>query len=668
MKSKKRANANAKAKAQPQQNGESGKTKKQKVTNIAATKTDKYANSNKHHNNLITSIDDVERAVHDIKHSDPVLQLILQSSSHNLNIPDISFDATTTSSSSSSSSSLLEKLLYPLPPSTFLTTCFRNKAVYIQANNNTRIQSLISNYMFDLNVKQIFEETSSDSIFLWIPTTNETNNIKIQSPPSASTSQQTLQSIELQDPEMAYLLHTSSHYATYCRAPPELEQPLVYNMLKDTGIGCGQYEHMNHSNDDNDEDNNNVYNFKTKMHMKSMGRGEVETFIGTKHHLTNWHIDFQENFTIQLSGCKKWTLKQSTIKHPLRGITPHYKNTNDVVENQLLASKLSIPNFNYNYGEGESNSFGDEVEIILNAGDVLYFPAGMWHKVETMEYGVSINISLMGSNYASVVCEALEHLLLKKDEWREIICNKKTNKADDVGGASDDAVDPVIAKLDSLLKGLPDIVREFQQNGGAQCILPPVLRQAPNYVIVNDEAHEDDDEYDVDEESNEQRNNLKSEGVQDFEETVDEEEIDNCEENEYDVEANTTDNIIDITSFQCPIKYDKPSSKHRLLKNPLANMMRMTDITSSCSKGKSDDFYNQNKNNCYVLNVCYAGDEQHEPSVRLVLFDDTDLLEKICDIEQNTDGQNHALVYEELLSDSPLLGALFYYGYVNWTA
>ncbi len=483
MESKKRANT--KAKAQQQQNGESGKTKKQKLTKIAAaTKTDKYTNIKKYHHNLITSIDDVEGVVNDIKHSDPVLQLILQSSSNKLNVPDISFDATT--ATSSSSSSLLEKLLYPLPPSTFLTTCFRNKAVYIQANNNTRIQSLISNYMFDLNVKQIFEETSSDSIFLWIPTTN-TTNIKNESSASASasaststsasTSQQTLQSIELQDPEMAYLLHTSSHYASYCRAPPELEQPLVYNMLKDTGIGCGQYEHMNHSNDDNDEDNN-VYNFKTKMHMKSMGRGEVETFIGTKHHLTNWHIDFQENFTIQLSGCKKWTLKQSTIKHPLRGITPHYKNTNDVVENQLLASKLSIPNFNYNYGEGESNSFGDEVEIILNAGDVLYFPAGMWHKVETMEYGVSINISLMGSNYASVVCEALEHLLLKKDEWREIICNKKTNKADDIGdaSASDDTVDPVITKLDSLLKGLPDIIREFQQGGGAQCILPPVLR------------------------------------------------------------------------------------------------------------------------------------------------------------------------------------------------
>ena len=93
-------------------------------------------------------------------------------------------------------------------------------------------------------------------------------------------------------------------------------------------------------------------------------------------------------------------------------------------------------------------------------------------------------------------------------------------------------------------------------------------------------------------------------------------------------------------------------------------MMRITDITSSCSKGKSDNCYDQNENNYYLLNVCYAGDEP--PSIRLVLFDDTGLLEKTCDIEQ--DGQNHDLDYEELLSDSPLLGALFYYGYVNWTA
>ena len=90
-------------------------------------------------------------------------------------------------------------------------------------------------------------------------------------------------------------------------------------MLRDVGLGCGQYD-------------------PTGERLSTLGRGEVETFIGTKGHLTDWHTDFQENFTIQLSGRKKWTLKQGTVKHPLRGTTPHYRSSSDVIENQIKAA------------------------------------------------------------------------------------------------------------------------------------------------------------------------------------------------------------------------------------------------------------------------------------------------------------------------------------------
>ena len=30
-------------------------------------------------------------------------------------------------------------------------------------------------------------------------------------------------------------------------------------------------------------------------------RGEIEVFVSHKNHLTNWHYDFQHNFTIHLS-------------------------------------------------------------------------------------------------------------------------------------------------------------------------------------------------------------------------------------------------------------------------------------------------------------------------------------------------------------------------------
>ena len=124
-----------------------------------------------------------------------------------------------------------------MSPFDFKSTCFRKKAVYISSGRKDRVHDIISNYMFGLNPKQIFEETSSESIFLWIPSDGKNDN------PSPNTNgKKCLQSIDVQDPNTAYLLHTHSNYASYCRAPPELEQLLVSSMLRDTGFGLGQYD------------------------------------------------------------------------------------------------------------------------------------------------------------------------------------------------------------------------------------------------------------------------------------------------------------------------------------------------------------------------------------------------------------------------------------------
>ena len=64
---------------------------------------------------------------------------------------------------------------------------------------------------------------------------------------------------------------------------------------------------------------------------RSLGatQGEIEIFIARQKHYTDWHIDFQENFTIQLKGSKKWRLKvEPGMKCPVVGYSPHYKNSN----------------------------------------------------------------------------------------------------------------------------------------------------------------------------------------------------------------------------------------------------------------------------------------------------------------------------------------------------
>ena len=58
-------------------------------------------------------------------------------------------------------------------------------------------------------------------------------------------------------------------------------------------------------------------------------------------------------------------------------------------------------------------------EVTLEAGDVLYFPAGVFHEVESLDDdNISLNISLMAPTTAEVICSALRHRLLRTDAGR----------------------------------------------------------------------------------------------------------------------------------------------------------------------------------------------------------------------------------------------------------
>lgn len=66
---------------------------------------------------------------------------------------------------------------------------------------------------------------------------------------------------------------------------------------------------------------------------KSVGdtTGEIETFVSRDGNYTDWHMDFQENFTIQVKGSKKWRLcVQKGMESPLVGYTPHFDNAGNL--------------------------------------------------------------------------------------------------------------------------------------------------------------------------------------------------------------------------------------------------------------------------------------------------------------------------------------------------
>jgi hypothetical protein len=165
----------------------------------------------------------------------------------------------------------LDELLAPMLKEDFLAHCLRKRAVHITTNTsnakNQECQSQrvtqLRQEMCNLDAATILRETSSDNIFLWLRPNGATH----QQATNGENKRDFIQSVEISDVETAIALHKTAGHATYCRAPPKVEQCLVSNLLRETGLGCGQYDPSGEST-------------------IKLGRGEVETFISTEGHLT----------------------------------------------------------------------------------------------------------------------------------------------------------------------------------------------------------------------------------------------------------------------------------------------------------------------------------------------------------------------------------------------
>jgi len=436
----------------------------------------------------------------------------------------------------------------------FLASTFRKKACHIKGAKYN-FPSL--DHLTDRSL--LYNNTSSDAVHVWIKDSGISNSSN-----SNSSNSKLLHSIMV-PPDQATILNAHGNHATYCRAPPETEAVLVQNFLNDLGIGCGRY----------DPDGGNEW-----------GRGEVEMFVGTTNHLTDWHFDFQENFTIQLSGVKKWTVRKSTLSSPVLGVTPHYLN-NSVVEGQILSAKLSDPSFTYTT-PASSPDFPTE-EIIVGPGDFWYFPAGMWHKVETIEAGVSMNISLMGRCYADIYCEGLAAALRKEDGWREVVVDDLENGKSAVG------------RLGELIKGL-DGRRLVEAN---MIITPAVsIRRTVVEGGGGDEVEDEDEEEDEEEEED---------GFVDISSS------DESDSDASDSAESSPDSTIYIDmSAPCPHSVLKGSGK--LIRNPLCQILKEEEINSyfsSLTKGKTKTKTKNSKTQgkkivSFVVNINYAGRDIHD--------------------------------------------------------
>lgn len=501
------------------------------------------------------------------------------------------------------SSITLQNILSPLDADVFLQKCFRECAVYIpsMSEDGDRFQWL-REHLYDLDPRMLLRETSSDNIFVWL---KQANGL--------------IHSVEVADPESALSLLKSGH-STYCRAPPAVEQHLVSSLLAGTGYGCGQFDSSGQST-------------------TCFGRGEVEVFLSSPGHETNWHYDFQENFTLQLSGVKRWSLQRGTIKHPLRGCTPHYAAP-DTVEGQLKSAKLSDNSFRFGFPQIGVNAVGEVDQVVLRPGDVLYFPAGMWHKVEVIEAGVSMNVSLMASSYAEVTSHAIKHLLLKDDDWRESVSNNSTTN--------------VVERLKSLLGRLPQIIRDFERNNGAEAIIPPIVRGGKSLSLSDETKISDDDSAS---------------------------EVENADEDEDLVIVN--DGFVatyEVSQNELQARF----SEMNLNVNPLALLLKDDDISSFYSSidqkneiGECSEYVSDNdkaeSDVAFVININYAGNDIHESLIRQKIRAHGELLPFLFQrsiegrkVAHNDDFLRKFMQTHTEAHERAMLGFLVHCGYLVW--
>lgn len=223
-------------------------------------------------------------------------------------------------------------------------------------------------------------------------------------------------SIALDDPQHAMTCYEAGA-SLYFRAPQEMADELIPKISCDVGLEFGGLYQSNYVAIDEEGGNVSMEDLAD-----SQSKGEIETFVACSGHVTDWHFDFMENFTVQLKGSKRWYLKRGNLTHVIRGATPHYK-PDENAEQQMMLHRLQDEEFKLNNPKSYFDSSREDVEcVVLNPGDLLYFPAGCWHRVECLEDSISVNLSLVGSTWADIASNIFRQQLWRNDIFRSMVC------------------------------------------------------------------------------------------------------------------------------------------------------------------------------------------------------------------------------------------------------
>jgi 50S ribosomal protein L16 3-hydroxylase len=126
-------------------------------------------------------------------------------------------------------------------------------------------------------------------------------------------------------------------------------------------------------------------------------------FLSPKNGGADWHFDANENFTLQLTGSKRWFVAETPT---VEAAPDHYILGRDVpysMRDLLDLDKISVEP-------------AQTIEMVQ--GSLLYVPRGFMHRTEADEESWSLNLSYERTMWVDLLCFGLRRRLALSEKWR----------------------------------------------------------------------------------------------------------------------------------------------------------------------------------------------------------------------------------------------------------
>lgn len=127
-------------------------------------------------------------------------------------------------------------------------------------------------------------------------------------------------------------------------------------------------------------------------------------FFSTKGKRSLMHYDGGENFTIHLSGKKRWKIAPNREAHP----PSSYTVGSEIVPADLKKMVSRFP----------KKMPKDHAQVDMRAGSVMYLPQGFWHETVTLEDSAHLTFCLFTKSWSDLILDRLKEVHLSHAAWR----------------------------------------------------------------------------------------------------------------------------------------------------------------------------------------------------------------------------------------------------------